>query len=97
MATKTFSGRADEAKLARADALTQRVFGLSFGQYCATVLLDLIDAGEQLPQASDAEAVRQGKIDALRSMRERSARFANPRIAEMSDAQIKDLIASRYE
>ena len=40
MATKTFSGRADEAKLARADALTQRVFGLSFGQYCATVLLD---------------------------------------------------------
>lgn len=44
MATRTFSGRVDEGALAFADALARRDYGLSFGQYCGTILLDSIQA-----------------------------------------------------
>lgn len=33
MATKTFSSRADAEKLAYADALAKKEYGMSFGQY----------------------------------------------------------------
>lgn len=43
MATKTFSCRADAEKLAYADALAKKEYGMSFGQYCGTVLLNGIE------------------------------------------------------
>lgn len=44
MATKTFSSRADAEKLAYAGCrLAKKECGMSFGQYCGTVLLNGIE------------------------------------------------------
>lgn len=50
MATKTFSCRADAEKLAYADALAKKEYGMSFGQYCGTVLLNGIEQTGELPR-----------------------------------------------
>ena len=49
MATKTFSSRADEASLAYADAMAHERFGISFGQYCGSVLIDAMNLPEKTP------------------------------------------------
>lgn len=42
MPTKTFAGRTDEKNLAYMNAVTQAQFGLSYGQYCSSVLIDAV-------------------------------------------------------
>lgn len=96
MATKVFSSRADEGSLAFADALARKEYGLSFGQYCGTVLLRSIETTGRMPQL-------ESKIDSDRKKRAASfikgfsSRSKNPNIGRLSDDEIRDMIASRYE
>lgn len=94
MATKTFSGRVDEGALAFADALVQREYGLSFGQYCGTVLLDSIQATGAMPALAASSS---GKGDAAAFIKGFAARVRHPEIGRLSDAEVRDLIAGRYE
>lgn len=96
MATKTFSGRVDERRLAFADALTQERYGLSYGQYCSSILLDSIESAGALPSVSTPEPLSR-KERSLAIMKKFSSTPGNRDVAAMSDRQIKDLIASRYE
>lgn len=96
MPTKTFSGRAEEKKLAYADNLVRRRFGVSFGQYCATILVDAICDGSDLPEpGKDADKLAK-RQRALRGMKELSLEFVNSDVATLNDAEVKELIASRY-
>lgn len=96
MATKTFSSRAEEKSLAFADALARREYGLSFGQYCGTVLLDTIERTGSLPQMERWER-QSGKKRAANVIKDFAARALDPAIGRMSDEEIHDLIAGRYE
>lgn len=95
MKTKTFSGRADAEKLAYADARTRKEFGMSYGQYCASTLLDAVYENAPLPQ--EPENPMEHKKQAIAELKRLSAQFVNPELDKLSDAQIRDLIASRYE
>ena len=97
MATKTFSGRAEEGKLAYADALAQRDHDMSYGQYCATVLLDQIQLSHALPQLPQPDGELEKRLQALHRMRKMSDRLRGSRLASMSDDELKELVASRYE
>lgn len=94
MATRTFSGRVDENALAFADALARRDYGLSFGQYCGTILLDSIQATGSMPSLSSPSPSRS---DAASFIKGFAARTRHPEIGRMSDAEVLDMIASRYE
>ena len=96
MATKTFSSRADERRLAYADAITRKKYGMSFGQYCGSILLDAIYNGAELPDAQSAGTLDR-KASAIATMKSLSARPHDEGIGRMSDAEVKQLIASRYE
>ena len=96
MATKTFSSRTDEAGLAYADAVTREEFGMSFGQYCGTVLIDAVRQGVELPRPPALDAARR-KARAIDAMKSISSLPHDESIGRMSDAQIKSLLASRYE
>lgn len=96
MATKTFSSRAEESSLAFADALARREYGLSFGQYCGTVLLDAIESMGSMPQLECRER-RADKERAVGVIKGFAARAVNPVIGHMSDGEIRDLVAGRYE
>lgn len=95
MATKTFSSRADEKALAYADAVTREQFGMSFGQYCGSVLIDAVCQGVALPTANPN--ANDKRADAVAKMKALSQRQHDPAVGRMSDDQIKHLIASRYE
>lgn len=95
MPTKTFSGRMDEADLAYADALARERFGMSFGQYCSSVLIEAVRQGADLP--SPARDAGNAKKAAVAKIKQLSQRPHNAEIATMTDAQIKDLIGTRYE
>ena len=96
MATKTFSSRADEARLAYADSVTRQRFGMSFGQYCGSILIDAVCQGFELPDAKpeSASSAKQRAIDVIKSI---STKAHDASIGRMNDAQIADLLASRYE
>lgn len=94
MATKTFSSRADEQSLAYADSVTREQFGMSFGQYCGSILIDAVCQGVALPQA--APKVASKKASAIASMKAISQRPHNPAIGRMSDEEIEDLLRSRH-
>ncbi len=96
MATKTFSSRVDRDALAYADAMTRREFGMSYGQYCGSVLIDAIRQGESLPRPSRTSET-QRKQAAISTLKNFSRQHKNEAVGRLSDAQIKDLIASRYE
>lgn len=96
MATKIFSGRVDEDKLAFADALAQREYGLSFGQYCGSVLLDHIDSTGHFPALKSGTG-HQDKVKAAAFIKSFASRATRPQIGHMSDTEIRDLVASRYE
>ncbi len=96
MSTKIFSSRADEESLAFADALARKEYGLSFGQYCGSVLLDFIERTGQMPQLHD-RAVNQDKVRAASFIKGFASHVKDPKIGLMTDAEIRDLIASRYE
>lgn len=95
MSTKTFSGRVDEESLAFADALARREFGLSYGQYCSTILLESIQstgAMPQLPKRNEPDKKRAAAV-----IKGFAAHGRNHEIGCLSDAEIRHLIASRYE
>ena len=94
MATRTFSGRVDENALAFADALARRDYGLSFGQYCGTILLDSIQATGAMPSLPSPSPNRG---DAASFIKGFAARACHPEIGRMSDAEVRDMIAGRYE
>ena len=96
MATKTFSSRADEAGLAYADALTRREFGMSFGQYCGSVLVEAITQGAELPKLP-ANHARDAKRNAAERIKGIAERPHDEGVGRMTDQQVKNLIASRYE
>ena len=96
MATKTFSSRADEQMLSYADALTQREYGLSFGQYCGTKLLESINDSGALPTLSDKESTNP-KLKAVDFIKSFASLAKHPEIADLNDEEIRTLIASRYE
>ena len=95
MPTTTFAGRASKEDLAFMNALTRQRFGMSFGQYCGSVLIQAVRQGIDLPQP-DETATNSRRKAAVAKMKELSDRPGNPRIAHMSDTEIKDLIADRY-
>lgn len=95
MATKTFSGRVDADKLAFADALTQQQLGLSFGQYCSGILLDVIyDYGAlpDIPSHEESNKVN-AAVDLIKGF---STTARDKSIGYMTDDQIDELIAGRY-
>ena len=94
MATKTFSGRAEEKDLLFADALTHEQLGMSFGTYCATELIGALRQGATLPRAEDDALSR--RRSAIARMKQLGSLPHDPAIGRMSDRDIKDLIASRY-
>jgi len=96
MATRTFSSRADEAGLAYADAVAREQFGMSFGQYCGSVLIDAVMQGAPLPEAP-AESAKERKANAVATIKGISSRPHNTGIGRMSDEQIRELLGSRYE
>ena len=97
MLTKTFSARADSEKLAYADELARREYGMSFGQYCGSVLLDLACKTSELPKPAEGNERLTKRKEAWERMKARSGAFGNPDIAAMSDAEIKELVARRYQ
>lgn len=96
MVTRTFSSRADEGQLAFADALSRREYGMSYGQYCGTVLLGSIEANGSLPRPAKTEGSERKKA-AASLIRGFSAHARNPEVARLSDEAIRELIASRYD
>ena len=96
MATKIFSSRADAEKLAYADALAKKEYGMSFGQYCGTVLLDGIEQTGELPRYKNEDELERKKR-AIEFMKNFSSYPHDERIGRMTDEELKDLIASRYE
>ncbi len=96
MATKTFSSRVSESNLAYMDALARTEFGMSYGQYCGSILIDAVRSGEKLPRPRKADEAAQ-RAAAVENMKAFSLKHRNPEIGGMSDDEIKQLIASRYE
>lgn len=96
MSTKIFSGRADERSLTFADALARKEYGLSFGQYCGSVLLEFIKSTGQMPQLHE-KTVDQDKVKAASFIKGFASHAKDPKIGLMTDVEIRDLIASRYE
>jgi len=94
VATKTFSARADETRLALADSIARKSFGLSYAQYCGSVLLDMVCEQNALP--TFALKCEHSKVRALDEIKDFSKAHHNERIAAMSDAELKEMIASRY-
>lgn len=70
MTTKTFSSRADSEKLAYADAVARQQFGMSFGQYCGSLLVDAVQQGVELPEpaAESHDSVRANAIARIKSI-----------------------------
>lgn len=96
MSTKVFSSRVDGDMLAYADNLTRRDFGLSFGQYCGSLLLESVNETGKLPQLN-ASKEQSEKVKAAAFIKGFGKKVRNANIGKMSDSEIKDLIASRYE
>ena len=96
MASRTFSSRADERGLAYADAVVRERFGMSYGQYCGSILIEAIMQGVELPTSPCGNANRR-KRQAIESMKSISKRDHDASIGKLSDNEIRAMIASRYE
>ena len=96
MTTKVFSSRADESLLAYADALARREYGLSYGQYCGTVLLEAIKRDGCMPRLASSEDP-DAKAQAASFLKGFAKRKHDASIGKMSDEEISEFIASRYE
>lgn len=95
MATKTFSGRAEERDLAFANALAHEQLGISYGQYCGSLLIEALKEGASLPAPKNT-AKQNKKIAALEAIKGFASHSHNPEIGNMSDSELKELIAGRY-
>ena len=84
MATKTFSGRADAEKILLADALAR---------YCSGVLVDYICETGALPDTR-VHSKKKGGVAMMLSL---AKKHQGSDIARLSDQEIRDLVASRYE
>ncbi|WP_165054581.1 MULTISPECIES: hypothetical protein [unclassified Adlercreutzia] len=93
MASRTFSSRVEESKLRFADSVARREHGVSFGQYCGTLVVDYICETGELPPTPRAVKPRRG----IETMKELTAKHGESEVSRMSDAQIKELLAARYE
>ncbi|WP_165062141.1 MULTISPECIES: hypothetical protein [unclassified Adlercreutzia] len=96
MATKTFSSRADADLLAYADAIARKEYGLSYGQYCGTVLLEAIGSTGRMPQIANNKTMDEKKSRAVSFIKEFASLSSNPEIGKMSDRDIRNLIANKY-
>ena len=95
MATKTFSSGAESEALAYADSITREKFGMSFGQYCGSLLLEAVSQGAELPYPPLHPKDRKTRaIDTLKAFPNRPH---NTSTGTMTNEQIDELIASRYE
>ena len=98
MSTKTFSGRVEQRSLDFAEALTRKEYGMSFGQYCSSVLIDSIRQSGVLPPLTESRGQSiDKKREAVAFIKGFSMQAKNPSIGELTDEGIKELIASRYE
>ncbi len=93
MPTKTFSGRVEAFKLGVVEEVVRQRKGMSFGQYCSSELVDFIfDTGE-LPETTPPKDPREG-IAFMKTLTEKHGITA---VSSMSDDEIRNLIAERYE
>lgn len=95
MSKTIFSSRADKDALAYADKLSRTQYGLSYGQYCGTILLEAIEREGHLPSIDDA--ADDVKVSAFAYLKEFPVKYKNSEIGSLSDEQIRNLIASQYE
>ena len=95
MKTKTFSGRASMDKLAFADALAEREFGMSYGQFCSSTMLDYVCEHRSFPDVSSSEQAAE-RAGAFTRLREMGKRLEGSSLADLDDAQMKERIAGRY-
>lgn len=96
MATKTISSRVDEDQLTFAESLTRQAYGQSFGQYIASTLIPEIELSGHLPEFDHVD--RDNKQNqALEFIRTFPDTVRDLEIGLMTDEEIKDLVASRYE
>ena len=96
MQTKTFSGRADVEKLSFADALTEREYGISYGQFCSSVLLDHIHTQHALPEIDFTSSEAEQRAVALKRLREMKTRLEGSSLATATSEELKQRIAGRY-
>lgn len=96
MTSKTFAGRVEASRLAFADALTRQEYGLSFGQYCSSILIDAIEDAGMLPQLDAAKTVH-SKQRAASFITEFHRTATHPEVGLLDDEHVRDLMASRYE
>lgn len=94
MATKTFSGRVDAEKFLLADAFVRQELGVSFGQYCSGALVDYICETGSLP---DTRVKQERKGKGVSKMLSLARAHAKSDMSALSDREIKDMLAARYE
>lgn len=95
MATAVVSGRVDERVKSRADVFI-RAAGLSAGDVIRAVWEHIAQTGE-VPDAGDGIGQQHAKRDSLERLGELRASFgACEDLVELDDAQMRDMIASRY-
>lgn len=95
MTTKTFSSRADSEKLAYADAVARQQFGMSFGQYCGSLLVDAVQQGIELPEPN-AQSPDSVKADAVARIKSIATSSYDEDSGSSSSRGIRDLFARRY-
>ncbi len=93
MSTKIFSGRTDEEKLRIVEEIAQRDANISFGQFCGKTVVDYVYAIGKLPELEVPDQTKSG----VETMIALSEKHGTSKLSDMSDADVKDLIASRYE
>ncbi len=93
MSTKIFSSRTDEEKLRIVEEIAQRDANISFGQFCGTTVVDYVYEIGKLPDLELPDQTKSG----IETMIALSEKHGASKLSGMSDAEIKDLIASRYE
>ena len=93
---QNLSSRTSESDLAYMDALVRAEFGMSYGQYCGSILIDAIRSGEKLPQPrksrrGGAESVCRGEHEGV------FAQAPKHRNRKHDRRRNQATIASRYE
>ena len=97
MATQVFSARADADKLKYADNIARRECGMSFAQYCGTVVLNYVCERRHLPVSKEkmkAEEIERKK-KALRDIQEIAESLRGTDAENLTDEQVKWMIRSR--